>query len=142
MSIKYIYLRVIQLYCLIYILSRRMKSNQMRENHWFTATPCLDTLIRCSMAINSFVLLYLSLLDIAGLMISLGGSWGSSLICGTGGGFLDCLVALACALLALDDILFWLLSVVYFFGYINIIIIVCTHRILVISRYIDDQDVS
>ena len=38
-SIKYIYWRVIQLYCLIYILSRRMKSNQMRENHWFTATP-------------------------------------------------------------------------------------------------------
>ena len=27
------------MYCLIYILSRRMKSNQMRENHWFTATP-------------------------------------------------------------------------------------------------------
>ena len=36
---KYIYWRVIQLYCSIYILSRRMKSNQMRENHWFTATP-------------------------------------------------------------------------------------------------------
>ena len=30
---------MIQLYCLIYFLPKRMKSNQMRENHWFTATP-------------------------------------------------------------------------------------------------------
>ena len=32
---------MIQLYCLIYFLPKRMKSNQMRENHWFTATPTI-----------------------------------------------------------------------------------------------------
>ena len=45
---------MIQLYCLIYFLPKRMKSNQMRENNWFTATPS-TVLVQCTVHNHRFM---------------------------------------------------------------------------------------